>query len=285
MTEDFSKPLSPEELASLPTVYRDDLFAGQVVLVTGGAGGIGLATCILFGRLGATIVSCSRTAEKMQGLEETLGGLGIESFTRPLSIRDPEAVAEFTSEVFERFGRLDVLVNNAGGQFASPALEISPGGWQAVVDLNLNGTWYMMQAAAKGWCELEQPGNIVTIVAIPRMCMPGIAHSMAARAGQIQATRSLSVEWGPHGIRVNAVAVGAVASPGLANYPDEALPSMVHNPQRRIGSVQDIAEACVYLAGPSGNFVNGAILNVDGGAENFGEFWPLGRPDYFRFDY
>ena len=138
MTEEAKySSFSDEELARLPTVFRDGLFTGQVVLISGGAGGIGKATCTLFGRLGAQIVSCGRDAEKQAGLEKYLKGLGISCFTRPMTIRDPEQVSRLMDEVWERFGRLDVLINNAGGQFAAPALDITSKGWNAVIDTNL----------------------------------------------------------------------------------------------------------------------------------------------------
>lgn len=273
------------DLSAAPLVYADGLFKDQVVLVSGGAGGIGLAACILFGRLGATVVSCSRSAEKMTWLEDALGNLDIPCFTHPMTIRDPEQVTGLMAEVWKRFGRLDVLVNNAGGQFAAPALDISPKGWNAVIDTNLNGSWYMTQAAAQQWAERKQPGCVINVVAVLETCNSGIPHTMAARAGEIALSKSLSVEWAPNNIRVNCIGVGVVESPGLKHYPETARPSFDHNPMRRMGTVQDIAHACVYLAGPTGDFVNGTVLAVDGGAANWGEYWPLGRPDYFNVDY
>jgi citronellol/citronellal dehydrogenase len=202
-----------------------------------------------------------------------------------MTIRDPEQVSALMTEVWERYGRLDAVINNAGGQFAAPALEISPKGWTAVVDTNLNGTWYMTQAAAQKWTQHKQPGCIINVVAILDTCNSGIPHTMAARGGEIAMSKALSVEWGPQEIRVNCIAVGVVESPGLAHYPPSARPSFDHNPMRRMGTVQDVAQACVYLAAPSGAFVNGTVLTVDGGAANWGEYWPLGRPDYFNVDY
>ena len=138
------------ELAALPTVYRDDLFKDQVVLVSGGAGGIGMATAVLFGRLGATIVSCGRDEAKMAAFEEDMASLNIPCFTQALTIRDADLVSGLMAATWERFGRLDVLINNAGGQFAAPAMDISPNGWRTVVDTNLTGSWLMMQPATGG---------------------------------------------------------------------------------------------------------------------------------------
>jgi citronellol/citronellal dehydrogenase len=274
-----------QELAALPTVYSNDVFKDQVVLVSGGAGGIGLAACVLFGRLGATVVSCSRDPEKMAGLEAALDSLDIPCFTQAMTIREPDQVADFMTAIWDRYGRLDVVVNNAGGQFAAPALDITPNGWNAVVDTNLNGTWYMTQAAAQHWAAEKQPGCVINVVAVLETCNSGIPHTMAARGGEISLSKALSVEWAPHDIRINCIAVGVVESPGLAHYPPTARPSFDHNPMRRMGTVQDIAQACVYLAAPSGNFVNGTVLTVDGGAANWGEYWPLGRPEYFDVKY
>ena len=283
--DDVYAASTPEELAALPTVFRDGLFKDQVVLVSGAGGGIGLATAILFGRLGATIVSCGRNADKMARLEEALGGLDIPCFTQAMTIRDPEAVADLIAATWERYGRLDVLINNAGGQFAAPAMDISPKGWNAVVDTNLTGSWYMMQAAARQWRDHKAPGSIINNVAVLGMSGAGIPHTAAARAGQITLGRSLALEWAPYNIRINSVAIGVVASPGLVNYPETARPSFDHNIMRRVGSVQDVAQASVYLAAPSGDFITGTTITVDGGADIWGEYWPLGRPDYFKVDY
>lgn len=283
--DDIYAAPSAAEIAAWPTVYRDDLFKDRVVLVSGGAGGIGFATAVLFGRLGATVVTCGRDADKLATVEADLAGLSIACHTRAMSIRDPDAVAALMDEVWDRHGRLDVLVNNAGGQFAAPALEISPKGWNAVVDTNLNGGWYMMQAAARRWHDHKQPGCIVNHTVVLGMCVSGIAHTVASRAGQIGVSRALAVEWAPYDIRINCIAIGLIASPGLVNYPPSARASFDHNPMRRPGSVHDIAQAAVYLAAPSGQFVTGTVLNVDGGADAWGEYWPLGRPAHFAVDY
>jgi NAD(P)-dependent dehydrogenase (short-subunit alcohol dehydrogenase family) len=284
-TADSRAPLDLEEVASAPTVFHDDLLKDQVVLVSGAAGGIGFATAVLCGRLGATIVSCSRDPDNMSWLRKNLDALEIPCFTRAMTIRDPDQVADLMAAVWDRYGRLDVLVNNAGGQFAAPAMDITPKGWNAVIDTNLNGSWYMMQAAARQWRDHGQPGCIINMVAVLGMCSgAGIPHTVAARAGEIHLSKALSVEWAPHDIRVNCIAVGVIASPGLAHYPETAKPSFDHNPMRRLGSVHDIAEACVYLAASSGRFINGTVLTIDGGADVWGEYWPLGRPDYFKVD-
>jgi NAD(P)-dependent dehydrogenase (short-subunit alcohol dehydrogenase family) len=279
-----AEAVTHERLAGLPTVFRDGLLAGQVVLVTGGGGGIGRAICYLFGRLGAAVVACGRDPSTLARLEEGLGALGVACLTRAMTIRDPEQVSALIDAAWERFGRLDVLINNAGGQFAAPALDISPKGWHAVVETNLTGTWYTMQAAARRWRDRGQPGVVINITVPLGRAKVGIAHTMASRAGQTHLSRTLAVEWAPYEIRVNCVALGVFESPGLDRYPATARPSFAHNPMRRPGDVHDVAEACVYLAAPSGRFITGTVLTVDGGGEMWGEFWPLGRPDYFRVE-
>ncbi len=292
--DDPYRSRSFEELAALPIVFRDDLFAGQRVLVSGGAGGIGLALCTLFGRLGARIVTCGRDAAKLERVAEQLASIEVECTTHAMTIRNPAQVAELMDAVWQRAGGLDVLVNNAGGQFAAPALDVTPKGWAAVVETNLYGTWYMMQEAARRWIAedggkprpLGSPPtrSIVNVSTLTGRGSVGIPHTAAARAGQIQLTKSLALEWAPHGIRANAVAVGVVRSPGLAHYPPEARPSFDHNPQRRLGDVHDVAQACVYLAAPSSEYVTGSVLNVDGGESIWGEYWALGKPDWFKID-
>ncbi len=282
MTKHVPDGRSDDELATLPTVFAPGLFDGKVVLVSGGAGGIGMATCMLFGRLGATVATCGRDAAKLDGFEQAMTRHAIPCFSQAMSIRDPEQVAGLMDAVWERHGRLDVLVNNAGGQFAAPALEITPKGWHAVVETNLYGTWYMMQEAAKRWVAREQAGCVINIATLTGRGVPGIPHTAASRAGAINLSKTLSVEWAPHGIRVNCVAVGVVASPGLAHYPQTARASFDHNPMRRMGDVHDVSQACVYLAAPSGSFITGSVLTVDGGEDCWGEYWPLGKPDYFK---
>lgn len=278
-----------EELCRLPTAYRDDLFADRVVLITGGGGAIGTAMATLFGRLGASIVACGRTAETLDTLVDRLASIDVAAHAVPMTIRDPEQVESLIATTWDRFGRLDVVVNNAGGQFAIPALDITPKGWHAVVETNLYGTWYVMQAAARRWvAEAERgqgtTGNIVNISTIQGRAAVGIPHTAASRAGGVALTRSLAVEWAPYGIRVNSIAVGVIASEGLRNYPEEARASFGHNPMRRLGDVWDVAQGAVYLAGPTGDFVTGTHLEITGGEHVWGEYWPLGKSDYFRLD-
>lgn len=276
--------LTDEQLAALPSVYRPDLLAGKVFLVSGGGSGIGRGITYLLARLGADVMICGRRADR---LAETADGIrrlvGREVATHPMTIREPQQVEGLVAATFDRFGRLDVLVNNSGGQFPQAAIDFSVKGWNAVIDTNLNGTWYMMQAAARQWRDRGQAGSIVNIVATVWRGMPQVAHTCAARAGVIYLSKTVATEWAPLGIRVNCVAPGAIATEGLNVYP-EGVPDRFANtnPMKRLGDVQDIAEAVVYVAADSGKFITGEVVVVDGGHCGWGDTeWPGGRPAYF----
>ena len=271
-----------EELCALPLVYQADLFADQVVLITGAAGGIGKAMSVLFGRLGATIVATGRTEASLARLAADLATIDVLCETVTMTIRDSDAVAATIDQAASAHGRIDHVINNAGGQFSAEALDITPKGWAAVVETNLYGTWYMMQEAARRWIADTQPGNIINISTIQGRASVGIPHTAAARAGGVALTRSLAVEWAPHDIRVNSIAGGVVASEGLQTYPAEAKASFGHNPMRRLGDVWDVAQGAAYLASPAADFITGTHLEITGGEHIWGEYWPLGKPDYFR---
>ncbi len=274
---------SDDELQQLPTVYRADLFQDQVVLVSGAGSGLGKAIACLFARLGARLMVIGRDAEKIERAAAFLTGLGAEVAWRAMTIRDADAVAALMDEAWERFGRLDVLVNNAGGQYPQAAIDFSVKGWNAVIDTNLNGSWYMMQAAARRWRDAGRPGNVVNIVADIWRGLPGIAHTAAARAGVIYLSKTIAVEWAPLGIRVNCVAPGCCETEGFGVYPAEGVESYHEsNPMLHVGDAHDVAEACVYLAAPSAKFVTGEVLTVDGGQQMWGDPWPTGRPEYFK---
>jgi len=274
--------LSDEQLASYPTVYRADLFAGQRVLITGGGSGLGKAMAWLYGRLGAKVVVCARQADKLETAALPMRAAGIDVETALCNIRDPAAVEALFAGPIAQGGGIDILINNAGGQFPQSAIDFSAKGWHAVVDTNLNGTWAMMQSAARVWRDAKRSGSIVNIVTVVDRGMPGVAHTCAARAGVIGLVKSVAVEWCALGIRVNCVAPGAIATEGMRVYSDEARTSYLRsNPMLRFGDAMDIAEASVYLAGPSGKFITGEVLTVDGGGRYWGEFWAIPRPDYF----
>lgn len=272
-----------EELANLPTVFREGLFRDKVVLVSGAGSGIGKAIAYLFARLGATVVICGRDPTKLAQSEVGLRRFGAPVWSKSMTIRDPDQVATLLDDVWARYSRLDVLVNNAGGQFAQKAIDFTVKGWHAVIDTNLNGTWFMMQSAAQRWRDHGQPGCIVNIVADIWRGLPDIAHTCAARGGVVYLTKTVAVEWAPLNIRINCVAPGCVETAAFGNYPPEGTATYYDaNPMRRAGDVQDIAEACAYLAAPSGKFITGEVITVDGGQQLWGDPWPLGRPEAFR---
>ena len=274
---------SDGELSAAPTVYKDDLFKGKVVLVSGAGSGLGRGIAALFARLGAHLVICGRDEERLASAACFLAGLGATVHAKIMTIRDTDQVEELMDEVWDRFGRLDVLVNNAGGQYPQAAIDFADKGWDAVVDTNLSGTWYMMQRAARRWRDNGQQGNIVNIVAIHERGMPGIAHTGAARAAVTNLSKTLAVEWAPLGIRVNCVAPGTVATPGFRQYPPEGVESFRQcNVQRHPGDMHDVAQAVVYLAAESGKFITGDVIHVDAGQRMWGESWPAGKPDYFK---
>jgi citronellol/citronellal dehydrogenase len=279
--------LSDEALAQSLLAFREDLFAGQSVLISGGGSGIGRALAYAFVRLGAKVMICGRREDR---LVETVTGiqryLGKEIAYYPMTIRDPAQVGELINAAWLRFGRLDLLVNNGGGQFPQDALDFSVKGWNAVIDTNLNGTFYMMQAAARRWKQESCPGAIINIVAVVDRGIPQLSHTCAARAGVIHFSKSVAVEWAPLKIRVNCVAPGPIETTGLNVYPKAASAAMRDStPIKRLGGVNDVVHGVAYLASPlTGGFVTGETLHIDGGRQLWGEDWPGGRPDYYRID-
>lgn len=270
---------SDAELATLPIALAPGLLAGQRALVTGAGSGIGRAIAHWLARLGADLVLCGRKPDKLAATAAALAAYGGEVIVKPLTIRDPDAVAA----LFGQVGPLDILVNNAGGQFPQAAIDFAPKGWAAVIDTNLNGTWYMMQAAARAWRDAGRGGAIVNIVAVVGRGMPGIAHTCAARAGVIHVSKTVAIEWAPLGIRVNCVAPGIIATEGMGVYSEEVLRDMPNtNLMRRFGDVADVANAVAYLASDAGGFVTGEVLTVDGGNQLWGDQWTIPRPDYFK---
>lgn len=282
-----AKPgLTASELAVHPTVYAADALKDQVVVVSGGSGGIGRAIVWLFARLGAHVVVVGRNQAKLDALVADLTGRNLKASAGVADIREPDAVDALFDKIWTAHGRLDSLVNSAGGQFPQPAIDFSAKGWNTVINTNLNGTWYMMQAAAQRWRDHKHHGSIVNIVVVTTHGLYGIAHSVAARAGVIGLSRAVAVEWAPLNIRVNCVAPGVIETEGWNVYTKEARAAYPRsNPMMRAGSPWDIAEACVYLAGPSGKFVTGETLTVDGGGQLWGETWTTGKPAYFSGDH
>lgn len=249
------------------SIFRPGLFDGKVMLVSGGGTGIGRAIARELAALGATVVICSRSAEHLEPTRAEIEAVGGQVAALSCNIRDEEQVKATVSSVLERYGRLDGLVNNAGGQFMSPAETISAKGWHAVLETNLTGTFYMARAAMQSWMK-EHGGTIVSIVAEMWRGFPNMAHTGAARAGVVNLTQTLALEWAQYGIRVNAVAPGVIDSSGLKSYPPpvQAMLNQVAKdiPAQRLGTESEIAAATVFLLSPAAAFISGETLKVDG---------------------
>jgi citronellol/citronellal dehydrogenase len=283
MTEPLQFGFTNEQLASRELPFKSDLFANRTVIVSGGGGSIGRATAWMFGRLGARVAICGRKMEKLEETAAPMRDAGLEVEAYGCNIRRPEEVELLFPAVVERFGTFDVLVNSAGGQYPQPAIDFTSKGWHAVIETNLTGTWYMMQTAARYWRDNAKAGSIVNVVTVVDRGMPGIAHSCAARAGVIALSKTVAVEWAPYNIRVNCIAPGAIDTEGQKVYSEDSrLRSARSNPMMRFGDAFDIADAAVYFSGPSGKFITGETLIVDGGGVLWGEFWVTDKPDYFK---
>ena len=258
--------ITEDDLWNAETVYRPDLFAGRVALVSGAGSGLGRAIALLFARLGAKVAICGRTLEKIRRVADFANASGAQMLAVQANIREPEQVAALFGRIEAELGPLDILVNNAGGQFPQPAIDFSIKGFDRVINNNLNGTWYMMQHAAQHWRDQNRPGVITNIVVVTDRGMPGVAHTVAARAGVIGLTRTVAVEWAPLGIRVNCIAPGWIETPMTAKVPAEFRErALAETPLRRLGQPDDVASAALFLCSEMSRHITGQVLRVDGG--------------------
>ncbi len=251
------------------SVFRSDLFAGQVALVTGGGTGIGRCISHELASLGATVIISARREEPLLRTAAEIREAGGVAVVRTMNIREADEVNATVADLVAEHGPIRYLVNNAGGQFASPAVLVKPKGWRAVVDTNLNGTWFVSQALFKHTMS-KHGGAIVSVVADMWNGFPGMAHTGAARAAVVNLTKTLAIEWGPAGVRVNAIAPGWVLSSGLLNYPKTvqkiASKSFRMNPSGRPGTEAEMSAAVAFLLSDAAAFISGDTLRIDGGA-------------------
>jgi len=258
-------------------IFRDGLLDGQVAIVSGGGSGLGRAIALELARLGARVTICGRRPEPLRQTAQLAGAGAVHTVV--CDVREEEQVGALVEAVMGREGRIDLLVNNAGGQFLAPAEQITPKGFRTVIRLNLESAWLMSHAVATASMIQGSPpagGKIVNLTLSPHHGLPGMAHSAASRAGVENLTRTLSIEWARFGVRVNAIAVGQIATDTLlTKYPQpfvEAISGSI--PLGRMGAAEEVAWLVAYLASPAGDFISGSVLTVDGARDNWIGAWP-----------
>jgi citronellol/citronellal dehydrogenase len=252
-----------------------------VAIVTGGGSGLGRASALELAALGARVVVCGRRVEPLEETAALAEGERVEA--RSCDIREEGQVEALVDGVLERHGRIDVLVNNAGGQYMTPAEDITPKGFRTVMRLNVEGTWLMTHAVATK-AMMAAPdgeprgGKIVNVTLSPHHGLPGMAHSSAARAAVENLTRVLSIEWARFGIRLTALAAGHFATDTLrTKYPKPVVEGVAGTvPLGRLGTEEEFAWLVAYLATPAGDYFSGAVLTLDGARDNWFGSWPPG---------
>jgi len=251
-------------------VFAPDLLSGKTALVTGGGTGLGRAIALGLAEAGADLLIAARRLDVLDAAAaEIRAATGRRVETAFVNIRDRAAVEALGASARERCGRIEILVNNAGGQFPQPARDLRPKGWNAVIETNLTGTWNMTQIFGNAMLD-GGGGSIVQIIANVGRGFPGLAHTAAARAGVLELARTLAIEWGPR-VRVNCVAPGPVQTAGFdATYDPNVLRFMEGIPIPRPGTPREVANAVVFLASPAASWITGEVLYVAGGQQLYG---------------
>jgi citronellol/citronellal dehydrogenase len=262
-------------------LFQPGLLEGQVAIVSGGGSGLGRASALELAALGARVLVCGRRTEPLEETARLADGGRVEA--AGCDIREEEQVAALVDGLLERHGRIDVLVNNAGGQYMTPAEDITSKGFRTVLRLNVEGTWLMTHAVAtKAMMDSSggapRGGKIVNVTLSPHHGLPGMAHSSAARAAVENLTRVLSIEWARFGIRLTALAAGHFATDTLmTKYPRPVVEGVAGTvPLGRLGTVEEFAWLVAYLATPAGDYFSGAVLTLDGARDNWFGPWPPG---------
>jgi citronellol/citronellal dehydrogenase len=262
-------------------IFAPGLLDGMVCLVSGAGSGLGRETAMELARLGATVVGCGRRAEPIEETRAAIEAFGGSADAEAADIRDEDAVNALVDGILERHGRLDLLVNNAGGQFLAPAETISAKGFRTVTELNVQGTWNMTHAAATKAFIPQGGGKVLSVTLSPHNGMPGMVHSGAARAAVENMMRTLSVEWSRFGIRLCAIAPGQFDTEVFrTKYPAQVVETVPRTiPLGRLGRPEEMAWLIAYLASPAGVFFSGAVLTIDGARDNWFGAWPPVMPD------
>ncbi len=261
------------------SIFTANLFANRAAIITGGGSGIGRCAAHELSSLGAKVALVGRKQEKLLAVQKEITESGGEASIHVCDIREEEPVRAAVAEVLSIHGRIDYLVNNAGGQFASPLEKISAKGWDTVVRNNLTGGFLFARECYTQWMKAHRAEGdhaIVNIIADMWHGMPSMAHSGAARAGMLNFTETAALEWAP--VRSNAVAPGWIASSGMDNYPPEMAPLIKQlpkmTPANRLGTESEVSAAIVFLLSPAAAFISGACVRVDGAAPNAKRVWP-----------
>lgn len=270
-------------------MFKEKILQDQVAIITGGGTGLGKEIARQYARQGAKIVICSRSAEHLEIGKAEIEQEGQEVMSYPLDVREPLQVKKFTEEVFNRFGRIDILVNNAAGNFIYPAEKLPLGGWKSVIDIVLNGSFYCSQIIGKRMIS-QQHGQILNVLATYAWTGgPGTIHSACAKAGVLAMTRTLAVEWARYGVRVNAIAPGPFDTEGARTrlWPTAEMQQAITReiPLQRFASLEEVAQAALYLVSPYADYITGECITIDGGgwlgkgigklAENLDKFMEL----------
>jgi citronellol/citronellal dehydrogenase len=258
---------------------RTDANAGRVALVTGGGTGIGRATALEMAATGARVVVCGRREEPLARVREEVEAGGGECLAVAADLREPDEVQRVVGAALERFGTVDVLVNNAGGQFSAPAEDISENGWRAVHRVTVDAVWSMTRAVATRAMIPSDGGLIVFVGFSPLRGIPGFAHASAGRAAVANLASGLAIEWSRHGIRAVCVAPGTIRTEALDGYGDEAVAAWERAvPLGRLGTPEEVASLIAFLASPGGAYVTGTTIVVDGGVDAWGLSEPPPEP-------